>query len=216
LARPGILTRTEPLGSPSRPLRWLSPLTPTTFPSSSRHSSSSQGGSKSRKRRKLTATLNASTAIASDTPSPDAPRNIQLAPIAHFTILAQRTTVRTPPAPRAATPRPFQAGPPHPRPTARTAAMTTTPPPGSAKLDQAPHLNPRPPNLPTRNYPTPPPIVRKPWMWETMAAQHPLHRVPLQPFPSPFPPPDPSSNFEKPRLPPAGPSQHPLAGACHQ
>jgi len=107
-ARPGTLTRTELLGCPSRPLRWSSPLTPTTFPSSSPPSSSSQSGSKSRKRRKLTATPNASIAIASDTPIPDAPKSTQLLPIAHYTILAQLTAVKTPPAPRAETPKPFQ------------------------------------------------------------------------------------------------------------
>jgi len=215
LARPGTLTKTELVGYPSRPLQWLSPLTPTTFPSSSPPSSSSQNGSKSRKRPKLTATPNASTATVSDTPIPNAPRNTQLVPIAHFTILAQRTDAKTPPAPRAATPKPFQAAALPPLPTARTAATTTTHSPGNARLDQSPHLNPRPPDLLTKNYPTPPPTVRKPWMWATMAAQHPLLPIPRQPFPSTCPPPDPTSNLETPPPPPAGPSQHPLAGACH-
>jgi len=49
LARPGTLTRTELLGYPSRPLRWLSPLTLTTFPSISPPSSFSQSGSRSTK-----------------------------------------------------------------------------------------------------------------------------------------------------------------------
>jgi len=47
--RPGTLTKTELLGYPSRPLRWLSPLTQTTFPSSSQPSSCSQSGSRSKK-----------------------------------------------------------------------------------------------------------------------------------------------------------------------
>jgi len=216
VARPGTLTRTELLGYPSRPLRWLSPSTPTTFPASSPPSSSSQSGSKSRKRRKLTATPNASTATVLDTPIPDAPRNTQLVPIAHYTIFAQRTAVKTPPALRAEIPKPFQAAAPPPLPTARTAATTTTHSPGNARLDQSPYLDPRPPHLPTKNCPMPPPIVRKPWMWATMAAQHPLLPRPRQPLPSTFPPPDPSSNLETPPHPPAGPSQHPLAGACHQ
>ena len=144
LARPGTLTRTELLGYPRRPLRWLSPLTPTTFPSSSPLSSSSQRGSRSRKRRKLTATPNALTATGSDTPIPDAPRSTQLVPIAHYTILAQRTAVKTPPAPKAETSRPFLAPAPPPLPTARTAATTKTPSPESARLDQYPNLNPRP------------------------------------------------------------------------
>jgi len=200
LARPGTLTRTELLGLRSRPLRWLSPSTPSTFPSSSPPSASSQSGSKSRKRRKITATPNALTATVSDTPTPDAPRNTQLVPIAHYTILAQRTIARTPP----------------PLPTARTAARTTTPSLENAELDLSPHLNPRPPDLPRRNYRTPPPIVRKPWMWPTMAAEHPLLPMTLQPVPSTFPPRDPSSNPETPPPPPADPSQHPLAGTCCQ
>jgi len=101
-------------------------------------------------------------------------------------------------------------------PTARTAATITMPSPGNARLDQSPHLNPRPPHLPTRNYPTPPPIVRKPWMWATMAVQHPLLPMPLQPAPSTSPPRGPPSKPETPSPPPAGPSQHPLAGACRQ
>jgi len=216
LARLGTLTRTELLGYPSRPLRWLSPLTPTRFPFSSPPSSSSQSGSKTRKRRKLTATPKASIATVLDTPIPDAPRNTQLVPIAHFTILAQRTALRTPPAPKAEIPKSFLAAAPLPLPTALTAATTTTHSPGNARLEQSPHLNPRPPHLLTNNYPTPPPIVRKPSMWATIAAHHPLLRMPRQPFPSTFPPPDPSSNLETPPPPPAGPSQHLLAGACHQ
>ena len=204
LARPGTLIRTELRGPPSRPLRWSSPLTPTTFPSSSPPSSSSQSGSRSKKRRKLTATPNASTATISDTPTPDAPKNIQLVPIAHFTILAQRTAVRTPPAPRAAGPNPFQAAAPPPLPTARTAATTLTHSPGNIRLHQSANLNPMPSHLPTKNYPTPPLILRKPWMWARMAAQHPLLPMPPQPFPSTFPPPDPSSNFKTLPPPPSG------------
>jgi len=158
----------------------------------------------------------ASTATVLDTPIPDAPRNTQLVPIAHYTILAQRTAVRTPPAPKEETSKLFQAAAPPPLPTARTAATTTMHSPGSAKLDQSPHLNPRPPHLPTKNYLTPPRTVRKPWMWATMAAQHPLLTRPRQPLLSTFPPPDHSSNLGTPPPPPAGPSQHPLAGACHQ
>ena len=179
LAQPGILTSTELPGSPSRPLRWLSPLSPTTLPSASPPSSCPQSGSKFRKRRKVTATPNALTATVSDTPIADAPRNTQLAPIAHFTILAQRTGLRTPPVTRAATPEQYHAGARPPLPTTQTAATSTTHSPGSARLSQSPHLNPRPPHLPTRNYLTPPPIVRKPWMWATMAAQHPLLPMPL-------------------------------------
>jgi len=216
LARPGTLTRTELRGSPSRLLRWLSPLTPTTYPSSSPPCSSSQSGSRLKKRRKLTATPNALTATALDTPTPDAPSSTQLVSIAHYTILAQLTAVRTLPAPKADTPKLSQAAAPPPLPTAQTAATTTTPFGGNARLVLSPHLNPRPPHLPMTNYPTPPPIVRKPWMWATMAAQHPLLPMPLQPLPSTFPPRDPSNNPETPPPPLAGPRQHPLAVACHQ
>jgi len=216
LARPGTLTRTELQGSPSRPLRWLSPLAPTRFPSSFPPSSSSPSGSRSKKPRNLTATPNALTASVSDTPNPDAPRSTQLVPIAHYTILAQLTAVRTPPAPKAETARLFHGAAPPPPLTARTAGMTTTPFPGNARPDLSPHLNPRPPHLPMRHYPTPPPIVRKPWMWATMAAQHPLLPRSLQPVPLTFPPRDPSNNLETLVPPPVGPSQHPLTGACHQ
>jgi len=211
-ARPGTLTRTELQGYPSRPFRWLSPLSQTTFPSFSQPSSSSQSGSRLRKRRKLTATPNASTATVSDTPMPDAPRNTQLVPIAHYIILAQHTNARTPPAPRAATPTRSLAAAPPPLPTARIAVTTTMPSPENAGLDQSPLLNQWPPQLPTKSYPTSPPIVRKLGMWATMATQHPLLQKPPQPKLSTFPPPDPPSKLETPPLPPMGPSQHPLPG----
>ena len=216
MAQPGTLTRTELLGSPSRPLQWFSPSTPTTFPSSSPPSSFSQRGSRSKKRRTLTATPNALTATVSDRPTPDAPTNTQLVPIAHYTILAPRTVARTPPAPKAETQRLSLDAAPPPPPTAQTAATTTTPSLGNAEPDLFSHLNPRPPHPPMRNYQTPPPIVRKPWMWATMAAQYPLLPIPFQPVPLTFPPRDPSSNPETPPPPPAGPCQHPLAGACRQ
>ena len=96
LARPGTLTRTEQLGFPSRPLRWLSPLTPTTFPSSPQPSSASRGLSKSRRLGKRTATPSAPTVTDSDTPMPDAPRSTPPAPFVRFIILAQPRDVRTP------------------------------------------------------------------------------------------------------------------------
>jgi len=108
------LTRTELLGFPSRPLRWLSLLTPMAFPSSSQPSSSSQNDSRSRKRRKLTATPNASIAIDSDMPMPDAPRSSPPAPTVLFIILARPTDDRTPHAPKVATPKPSPAAAPPP------------------------------------------------------------------------------------------------------
>jgi len=153
------------------------------FPSSSQACSSSQSDSRSRKRRKLTTTPNALTAIDSDTPLPDAPRSTPPAPTVLFIILARLTDAKTPHAPRAATPRPSSAAaPPHPL-SGQTAVTTTMPSPGNARLDQSPVLNLRPPHLPTKNYPTPPPTLRRPWMWATMATQHPLLPNPLQPRP---------------------------------
>jgi len=145
LVRPGTLTWAELLGSPSRPLRWLSHSTPTTFQSSSQPSSSSQLGSKSRNGRKLTATRNELTAIDSDRPLPDPPGNTQLAPIAQFIILTQLTAARTPPAQKAATPKPSPAAAPPPPPTAPTAVTTTMPSPENPGLDQSRLLIPRPP-----------------------------------------------------------------------
>ena len=86
-------------------------------------------------------------------------------------------------------------------PTACTAVTTTIPSPGNAGLDQSPLLDPRAHHLLTKNYPTPPPTVSKPWMWVMIAAQHPLLPKPLQPRPSTFPPPDPSKNLGTPRPP---------------
>jgi len=164
----------------------------------------------------LTATPNAPTAIDSDTLLPYAPRNTPPAPIVRFIILVRLTDGRTLPAPRVVTPRPCLTAAPLPPPTAPTAATTTMPSTKNAGLDQSLHLNPRPPHLPTKKYLTPPPTVRKPWMWATMATKHALLPKPLQPRPLIFTPPDPSSAPEMPQPPPVGPSQHPLAQACHQ
>jgi len=145
---------------------------------------------------------------------PDAPRNTPPAPFVRFIILAQPTGVKTPHAPRAATLRPFPAAALPPPPIAPIAATTTMPSPEHARLDQSRLLNLRPQHPLTKNYPTPPPTVRKPWMWATMAAQHPLLLRPLQPKPWTYPPPDPSASQRTLSPPPAGPSQHPRAWAC--
>jgi len=213
-ARPGTLTRTELLGFPSRPLWWLAPLTPTTFPSLPQPSSSSRGVSKSKRLHRPTATRNAPTATDSDTPMPDAPRSTPPAPIGRFIILAQPTGDKTPHAPKAATLKPFPAAALPPPPTAPIAATTTMPSPEHAGLDKSRLLNLKPQQPLTKSYPPPPPIVRKPWMWATMAALHLLLPKPLQPRPLTFPPPDPSVNPRTITPPPAGPSRHPLARAC--
>jgi len=112
---------------------------------------------------------------------------------------------QTPPAPRAATPRPSPAAALPPYPTAQTVVTTTIPSPGNAGLDQSHFHNPRPPHLPMQNYLTPPPTVRKPWMWAIMATQHPQPPKPLQPQPSTIPPPDPANKPETSPPPPAFP-----------
>jgi len=186
------------------PLRLLSPFTQTTFPSFSPPSSYSQSRSKSKKRRRLTATPNASTATVLDTLTPDAPRNSEPVPIAHFIILAQHTDARTPRAPRAVTPKRSPAAATPPLPTARIAVTTTMPSPDSATLDQSPLLSRRHPQHLTRSNPTPLPIVRKPWMWATIETQHPLLPKPPQPNQSAFPPPDPPRKLEMRPPPPSG------------
>jgi len=193
LVQPGNVTRTEQLGSPSRPLRWLSPSTLTTFPSSSHPSSSSPNGSRSKKQRKLTATPSVPIATDLDTLLPDAPRNTSRAPTVHFIILTRLTDAKTLLALRAATLRLSQAAAAHHPPTAPNVVTTMMPSPGNAGLDQSLLLNPRPPHLPTMIYLTSSPTVRKPWMWVTMAAQHPLLPRSLQPRLSTFPPPDPTT-----------------------
>ena len=169
LAQPGTLTRAELLGSQSRPLWWSSPLTPTTFPSSSQPSSSSQNGSRSRKRRKPTITPNAPTAIDFDTPMPDAPRSTPPVSTVRFIILVQLIDARSPPAQKEATPGPSRTAAPPPPLTAPTVGMTMMPSQRNAVVHKSPLLNPRPPHLLMKNYRTPTPTVRKPWMWATMA-----------------------------------------------
>jgi len=148
--RPGILTRTGLVGVPSRPLCWLSRSTLTTFESSSQPSSSSQSGSRSKKRCKLTATPNAPTATDLDTPLPNVPRNTLPATIVHFIILARPKDAKTRPAPRVVTSRRSPATAPHPPPTALTVVTSTMPSLGSAGLDPSHCLSPRPPTFQRR------------------------------------------------------------------
>jgi len=209
LGWPGTLTRAELLGSQSRPLRRSSPLTPMMFPSSSLPSSSSQNDSRLRKRRKLTATPNAPTAADSDTPMPDAPRSTPPAPTVRFIILVQLTDARTPPAQREATTGSSQTAVPPPLPTAPIAGTTIMPSQSNAGLDHYPLLNPRPPHILMKNYPTPPLTVRKPWMWATMANKHPLLPKPLQLRLLIFPPPDPPATLGTTPPPPSGPQPAP-------
>jgi len=91
------------------------------------------------------------------------------APTVRFMILSRLTDVKTTYARMVPTPRPSQAAAPPPPATALTAMMTTMPSPGNAGLHQSPLLNPRPPHLPNKNYPTPPPTGKRPWKWAIMA-----------------------------------------------
>jgi len=134
--------------------------------------------------------------IDSDTPLPDAPRNTPPAHTVRFIILDRLTDAKTPSAPRAATPRPSPAAAPPPLPTLPTLVTTTMPSPGNAGLAQSRLLSPRPPHLPTKHYLMPPLTMTKPWMWATMASQHPLLPQPPQPRPLTFPSPDPSNKPE--------------------
>ena len=147
---------------------------------------------------------------------PDAPRNTPPALTVRFITIVRPIDARTPHAPKAATLRLFPAAALPPHPTAPIVAMTTMPSPEHAGLDQSRLLNLKPQHPPTKNYPTPPPTVRKPWMWATMAAQHPLLPKPLQHKVLTFPPPGPSAAQRRPTPPPAGPAQHPLAKACRR
>ena len=164
MAWPGTVTGTELLGAPSRSLGWLSPLTPMTFQSSSRPSSPSQDVSKSRKSSRLTDTPSVPTAIGLDMSLPDAHRHTPPARIVHCIILAQLTDAKTPPAPRAVTPRPFLAAARPRLPPPPTVVITTMPSPSNTSLDLSRLHEPRPPDLPNTTYLTPPRTVRKSWM----------------------------------------------------
>jgi len=98
----------------------------------------------------------------------DAPQPTPRASFVRFIILARLTYVRIPPAPGAGTisqsdlvvqPRP---------PIAATAVITTLPHSGNVRLD-LPRLSPPEPALQPL-----PQLVKTPWIWRSMAAQHPL------------------------------------------
>jgi len=95
----------------------------------------------------------------------------------------------------------FQAAAPPPLPIARTAATIMMPSPESARLGQSPHLNPRPPHLPTKNYPTPPPIVRKPGCGRQWPSSTHYSRCPFSPPYRPFHPEAHPANPRRPRPP---------------
>ena len=167
-SQPGTLTLAEILGQPSRPLRWLSPLTPRTF------WPSHQGSSSSHRNVRLTLPSpppeapSVRTVGDTDTPINDAPPPTLRAPFVRFIILARLTDVRIPPAPGAGTI--SQSHPvvrPRP-PITATAVMTTLPHSENVRLDLPPLAAPEPALQPL------PQRVKTPWIWPSMAAQHPL------------------------------------------
>ena len=175
-SQPGTLTRAEILGAPSRPLRWLSPLTPSTLRHSIQASSSSHRNARSNLPFQQAPPPSAETAGDTDTLLSGAPPLIRRAPFVCFIILARLTDVRIQPAPGVGTI--SQSHPlvrPRP-PIAATAVMTTLPPSKSVRLDLD-LLS--PPDLPPLN-----PRVKTPWTWPSMATKHRLlpraGRVPVR------------------------------------
>jgi len=113
-----------------------------------------------------------------NTPINDAPPPTPRAPFVRFSILARLTDARIPPAPGAGTI--TQSHPvvrPRP-PIALTAVVTTLPHSGNVRLDLLRLSPPEPARQP------PPQTVKPPWIWRSMATQHPLlprpGRVPLR------------------------------------
>jgi len=175
-SQPGTLTLTEILRAPSRPLRWLSPSTPSTCCPSLRGSSSSRRSARSNMRSQPTKPPSVETVGDTDTLIRDAPPPTRRAPFVRFTILARLTDVRIPPAPGAETisqSRPVAR--PRP-PIAATAVTTTLPHSRNVRLNLAQLA---PPDLPPQSS-----QVKTAWIWPSIAAQHPLlpqpGRVPLR------------------------------------
>ena len=147
-SQPGTLTLTEILGQPSRPLRWFSPSTPTTYRPSLQGSSSSLRNERSNLPFPLPEPPSARTAGDTDTPINDAPPRTRRAPLVPFTILARLRDARIQPAPGAGTI--TQSHPvvrPRP-PIAVTAVVTTLPRSGNVRLD-LPRLSPPEPTRQT-------------------------------------------------------------------
>jgi len=177
-SQPGTLTLAEILGRPSRPLRWLSPSTPTTFRPSLQGSLSSPRNARSNLPSPPPSLPSVRIAGDTDTPINDAPPPTPRAPFVRFIILARLTDARIQPAPGAGTI--SQSHPvvrPRP-PIAVTAVVTTLPHSGSVRLDLPRLSQPEPTRLP------PGQPVKTPWIWRSMAARHPLlprpGRVPMR------------------------------------
>jgi len=175
-SQPGTLTLTEILGTPSRPLRWLSPSTLSTYQPSNKGSSSSHRSARSILPSQLAEPPSARTVGDTDMPISDAPPTTRRAPFVRFTILVRLTDVRIPPAPGAETiSQSHPVAQPYP-PIAATAVTTTLPHSRNVRLDLTQLA---PPDLPPQSH-----LVKTPSIWRSMAAQHPLlprpGRVPLR------------------------------------
>ena len=178
IGQPGTLTLADILGRPSRPLRWLSPSTPTTYRPLLQGSSSSRRNERSNLPSPPPEPPSARTAGDTDTPINDAPPPTPCAPFVRFTILARLTDAKIQPAPGAGTI--SQSHPvvrPRP-PIAVTAVVTTLPHLENVRLDLS-RLSPPDPTLQPQ-----PRSVKTPWIWRSMGARHPLlprpGRVPLR------------------------------------
>jgi len=102
-SQPGTLTLASIIGTPSRPLRWLSPWTPSMFPSLPLVLSSSHGNARWNLASPPPERPSVETVGNTDTLISDAPPPTQHALSARFIILARLTEVRIPPAPMAET-----------------------------------------------------------------------------------------------------------------
>jgi len=134
-SQPGTLTRAEILWAPSRPLRWLSPWTPSTLRPLLQVSSSSPRNAWSNLPSQQSTPPSVETARHTDTLLSDALSLTRRAPFVRFIIHARLTDVRIQPAHGAGT-----ISQSHPvvrprSPIAATAVMTTLPPSKSVRLD---------------------------------------------------------------------------------
>jgi len=166
LSQPGTLTRTEILEAPSRPPRWLSPSTLSTYRPSLLGSSSSRRNARLNLPSQPAEPPSVETVGDTDTPIKDVPPPTRRAPYVRFTILACLTAVRIPPAPVAETiSQSHPVAQPCP-PIAATAVTTTLPHSRNVRLDLAQLA---PPDLPHQ-----PRLVNTLWIWWSMATRHPL------------------------------------------
>jgi len=167
-ARPGTLTLAEILGTPSRPLRWLSPSTRRTYRPSLQGSLSSHRNARSNLPSPPPEPPSVENVRDTDTLINDAPQPTPHAPFVRFIILAPLTDVRIPQVPGAETiSESHPVARPRP-PITATAVMTRLPPSGNVRLDLPRLALPEPAPQP------PPQPVKTPWVWRSRAVRHPL------------------------------------------